>query len=690
MTMSPGSDYFDLADYAGVLKRRWLMIVAFVVIGLLLAGAYYFVAPRVYSSTVLIQVNALPTNANAVGGRTGGPVNMDNEAQILQSATVGAIAKASLGSKLTVANLLKEITVAVPPNTTFLQVSCDAGSPPDAQHCANAFGRAYLFNRRSSELALLTTSINQLYAQASALESSIEALKSRLKNTIPAGTAAHGIAELQLSAKNSRLTILQGKISAGIPLEASLTAKNDYVGQIATPATQIRKPVSPSKKLLLPSGLAGGAVLGLLFAFFWDWRRPRINQVRDIQRRVDLPIILNPADMKPGAQSAFAPPRSRTGQAFTELAQHIGTELGDGHHVLVVTGTSAGSADAVSTNLACALARSRGDTVLICADPNAVGVPRLLGTNDGRGFAEVLAGTAPLSEVIRRTADLPLLQVITPGLDAAGAVYDMQHDKVQRLMRELRREVRYVVIDLPPANADADTFSLAEFSDGAVIVLQTGIDRPADLNDLVERLSRMRTQLLAGVLLPAGTKVKRSRRQRAEYVPDEPPPPLRYQNPRPAPLPDPVPVAPPKAAAVAAPPKPVPAGASLAGPPAHPPVPRSTPARPAADDGSTSSAPVLRQVSTRRPSSQSNPANQNSQADLSSSASPADANGGSRHAAPNQQSAAIDATMPDLTGSANFVSGWKPRSVSETWPLPRTALTEEGEEPDSSNPLNGD
>src|ERR1700722_2448639 len=283
MTMSPGSDYFDLADYAGVLRRRWLMIVSFFVSGLLLAGASYVVAPRVYSSTVLIQVNALPTNANAVGGRTGGPVNMDNEAPILQSATVGAIAKANLGSQLTVANLLRDVTVMVPPNTTFLQVSCNAGNPRDAQHCANAFGRAYLFNRRSSELGLLTSSINQLYAQASALEASIEGLKSRLKNTIPAGTAAHGIAELQLTAKDSRLTILQGKISAGIPLEASLTAKNDYVGQIGPPRVPTPKPVSPSKTLLLPSGLAGGAVVGLLFGFFWDWRRPGINQGPDIK-----------------------------------------------------------------------------------------------------------------------------------------------------------------------------------------------------------------------------------------------------------------------------------------------------------------------------------------------------------------------------------------------------------------------
>src|SRR5580658_5783905 len=226
MTLPPGSDYFDLADYVGVLRRRWLMIAAFAVIGLVLAGAYYVVAPRVYASTVLIQVNPLPTNANALGGRTGGPVNMDNEGQIATSATVGAIARNKMSSPLTVSALLKEIHVAVPPNTTFLQISCQAGNSALAERCANAFGRAYLFNRRQSALSVITSGLKQLGAEATALETGIEQLKTKLaKGGLPGGDTTRGIDELQLSAKEARLNIIQSKISAVTPFEASLTSK---------------------------------------------------------------------------------------------------------------------------------------------------------------------------------------------------------------------------------------------------------------------------------------------------------------------------------------------------------------------------------------------------------------------------------------------------------------------------------
>ena len=64
MALQPGSEYFDLSDYVGVLRRRWALIVAFTLIGLVLGGAYYYVTPRAYAATVLVQVNALPSNAN--------------------------------------------------------------------------------------------------------------------------------------------------------------------------------------------------------------------------------------------------------------------------------------------------------------------------------------------------------------------------------------------------------------------------------------------------------------------------------------------------------------------------------------------------------------------------------------------------------------------------------------------------
>ena len=517
MALQPGSEYFDLSDYVGVLRRRWALIVAFTLIGLVLGGAYYYVTPRAYAATVLVQVNALPSNANQLGGRTGGPVNMDNEAQIVVSATVTNIVRAKLHSPLGVTAMAKQVHVAVPPNTTYLQITCTTRPADLASRCANAFGKAYLYNRRVSSLTLINSEIKGLDAEAAKLENSIGKLKSATgKGGLRQSSHQWGLDKLQLTADIAKLASIENKVTAVTPFATSLAvAGSPLVGQVVTPAVVPFAPVSPKKKLDLPSGLAAGLVIGLAMAYLLEWRRPRLFTAREVQRKVDLPTVFSLTDVKAGAQSVFAAHRSRPGQTFAEAAQYTGAALGDGHHVLIVTAPATESGGTVAANLAAALARTRGDTVLICADPRGVAIPRLHGASDGRGFAELLAGTASLANVTREVADLPHLEVITPGLDAAGAVYDMQHDNVQRIMRDLRREFRYVVIDVPAPGIDADTFSLAEFADAAILTLHAGTARANDITDCLQRLERLRTAVLAGVLLPAEGKAGRGGRRSA-------------------------------------------------------------------------------------------------------------------------------------------------------------------------------
>ena len=641
MTVQPRSDYFELADYLGVLRRRWLTVLALTVAGIALAAAYYYVAPRTYAATVLVQVNALQNNSNALGGRTSGTVNMDNEGQIAQSATVASIVKSKLNSPLPVTGLLKDVKVAVPPNTTFLQITCSAATADLAERCANAFGRAYLYNRRATALGLITSAIKAFEAQAATLETSIETLKAKVgRHGLPEGSAARGVAELELAAKLARLSTIQGKISSATPIEANLSAKNTAVGQIVTPAVKQSAPVSPKKKLVLPSGLAAGLLLGLVLAFFLDWRRPRVHTARDVRRRADLPTVFDLTGVKSAAHAALAPPRSRTGQVYTELAQYAGSALGDGHHVLLVAGAAESGGGTVAANLASALARTRGETVLICADPGGATVLRLLGASDRRGFAELLAGTATVAEVAKRAAEVPLLRVITPGIDAAGAVYDMQHDRVQRIMRELRREVRYVIIDVPPPSLDADTFSVAEFADAAVVAVEVGTARPSEVTDCVQRLERLRTAVLAAVLLPRAGRASAGRARRGEaepsaaqaYAPRSHQPPSR--------------------------------------PPSQPYQPQPRQSSP--DETAGSSQPVIRPV-TRR-----------------SAGSPGSSNGGSRHAAHGRHSEPADegSSARDI---APFSSAWTPRGVSETWPMPQAVPqgNADDEEADASDPLLG-
>ena len=168
-------------DYTGVLRRRWWVVAAFAVLGLVGAAAYLVVAPKTYTATaaVFVKTTGADVGDGITGARTGGAlVNLDTEAQLVKSGTVAAIAGRSMHSSLTSYELAKQVTVTVPPNSQVLTIACDAPTGPGAAACANAFAAAYLQNRSASAALVLNAQVKTLAGKVSALEKSISKLGS--------------------------------------------------------------------------------------------------------------------------------------------------------------------------------------------------------------------------------------------------------------------------------------------------------------------------------------------------------------------------------------------------------------------------------------------------------------------------------------------------------------------------------
>jgi Mrp family chromosome partitioning ATPase len=519
-------DYFELSDYTGVLRRRWRRIAAVGLAGLALAAAYVFLAPKTYTGSVLVQVNALPNNANAIGGRTGGPVNMDNEAQTVRSLAVAAIVQSVLHSSRSPTDISRNLKVIVPPNSTFLQISCGAPSAIAAARCANVAGKAYLDHRRLSIVSLLGTGIAALRSEAGRLGQQVVQYKILLltarhhqKNQL-AGSPTQIADELKLNGVQTALTSVQQHIATALILYQSLSAPDGTVaGDIASPATVPTSPSSPRKLLYLPSGLMAGLVVGLAWAFLRDRRDKRVHDVRDVERLGSLPTLVNLTSKAHGSLKGLESPRSAAGRAFSELARDIDASAGEGSHVLAVSGTSPGaSASAVAANLAAALARTSDRTVLICADLYGTKAPELLGAHRGRGLSEVLMGAARVSEVANPAGELPRLRVITPGLDVSRAVLDMQQAKLKRLISDAQDDARFVVIEVQSAGESSDSLSLAQFAETAIVVVEVERSRPADIVDCVQRLGRLGTPVLGTTILRPGPLSVRKAAAPAPYA----------------------------------------------------------------------------------------------------------------------------------------------------------------------------
>src|SRR6185437_12089848 len=99
----------------------------------------------------------------------------------------------------------------------------------------------------------------------------------------------------------------------------------------------------------------------------------------------------------------------------------------------------------------------------------------------------------------------PELQVITPGGDAVGGLLNLQYEASRRLLSELRRDYRYVIVEVQSVGEDSTAFALAEFADAALMAVETMLTTRPGAADCLQRLDRLRTSVLGAIVLPAST-----------------------------------------------------------------------------------------------------------------------------------------------------------------------------------------
>jgi capsular polysaccharide biosynthesis protein/Mrp family chromosome partitioning ATPase len=522
-------DSFEGADYFGGLRRHWLLVVVLACVGLVGAFGYATVAPKSYAATAAVNVNPIAgqPGSTVANGRTGpNQVNLDTEAQIVVSTTVATIAGHILHSTLTPYALAKQITVTVPPNSSVLDITCTTSTATGAAACANAFAKAYLQNRTATAVSNVNSELRKLQAKIGALQHSISVLGAKAHSSPKNSTARNAT----LSARAADVSLLHQLNAQLGPLNGQLVQSNG--GAIISPASPPGKPASPKKLLVLPSGLVAGLLIGLAAAVLVDRRDKSIHGARDVERYLDVPVLLNLPPGTFGRDVSVASPRSRTGQAFTELGHAVSAALGEGNHILLVAGTSRGSdrivgRSVIAANLAATLARTHSEAVLVCADMNNTVAPALLGVGDGDGLAELFTGTATVRDVARAPAAIPGLWVIGPGSDPSLALYHLRHDTARALTSQLRADARFVIIEAQATDDGADSLVLGEFADAAVVTVEISRTDRTVAADCVRRLRQLRAPVLGAVSLPAlggrvGIRPPSQRQPRLSPTFDEP------------------------------------------------------------------------------------------------------------------------------------------------------------------------
>ena len=459
----------DLGDYVSLVRRRWIGVVASVLVGLTLSLAYLSVAQQTYVSTSKLLVKSTGSSETSVGARTSDAINLDTEAQLVQSEPVAARAGELLASDQKPVELARRVTVSVPPNTTVLAISFQAGSAADAQDGASAFAQAYLEERQATAQESLDADITRLQGQ-------IEEVQQQIQDTSVAiarvATARDNADRAFLMARRENLSNQLASYNAELaPLVGAVVDPGEVISEAQMPAA----PVDPNPMVIIPAGLMGGLVVGLGIAVLRERFDKRIHTRADIERLFGMVPL---TDLVARGRGKFAR-IDHDVRAFYHSLRANGPESGE---VVTLVGPDAGdTAEHLSYAVASLAARSGSPTVYL-----------------NRPDSPVLETRRRLPEK-GEALDLPTYEDL--GVLADG---EIRSTLLREELKELADTHDFLILGLPNDDPAVDLPILGRHVDVAVVVIRLGITRRDTVAEVLTDLTKSGVDRVFAVTVQLG------------------------------------------------------------------------------------------------------------------------------------------------------------------------------------------
>ena len=296
----------DLRADVAVLRRRWRIIAAAVVLGVALGVLYAHLVPAQLTSRSLV----LLSNGGSSGGGSG-DTGADTQVQIVLSTPVLAQAGRAVHPALSATEVLKRVDVQ-PATSQLLQIDASSPQAKDAQALSQAVAEAYVQratdNVRSVTGAIvadLRTRRDALDHQVKALQTQIDATSARLSGEDRKSPV--GVRDAQLLAQ---LQAEQADIAKQLDGVKSELAASGAVGTASTLAS-IVQPAAPATGPdplfgLVTAGLVGGLLLGVLAAALVALRARRDPRLRARDDMADAVASSVLADVRSRRQRSVA------------------------------------------------------------------------------------------------------------------------------------------------------------------------------------------------------------------------------------------------------------------------------------------------------------------------------------------------------------------------------------------------
>jgi capsular exopolysaccharide synthesis family protein len=449
LRFEPERERDSFAYALGVLRRRWLVVVAAVVAclfaGVVIAGVdskdHYESSARVLFDTSALSDAALQLQRGDVDPEREAATNV----LLAGSEAVAANVRRQLGLSTSVGDLQDKVQVEAEQNANVLQITATDENPRQAAAIANAFANEFVAFRARGD------------------RQSIEAAQRDLQR--------------QLDALPPDAPERQDLLDARSRLASSHALANGDARVIAKAAV----PTSPSS-LGLPEvlALAGiiGLALGLVGALVIESTDKRIADVASFEREYRLralAVVPQKTFRRQGLRSNsgdLEPFRIlRTAVDFARVTRPVRT-------VMVTSAVRGEGKSSVAIGLAQAIALSGRPVILVELDLRHPSLARTFGLADQGGVTNALLGSEPNDLLQRPIRELPDLEVLAAGVLPPNPAELLEAPALDVMLRSLLQDgKKTLVIDTAPLLpvADAQILLNKPAVDASVVVARQGV-----------------------------------------------------------------------------------------------------------------------------------------------------------------------------------------------------------------------
>lgn len=502
MASSTADPTVDLAHYGAVLARRWRIVVAITILGVLAVVGYLFVVSPTYQATATVSVNAITSDPFDATKSASQLLDMTSEAQIARSVTVAQLASKHLSPAGDPTQLGKHVQVTAPPSTTNLQITYSADSAKTAAKNANAVAAGYLDYRRSTATAQQKQSLTKIAASLAQLRGRLAGLEGILGGTDTTTTRGR-------DADASR-TVVTNQINQLTAQQSALSTMAITPGNVVSQATAPDSASAPRRSLYLGAGFLVALVLGCIGAFIRERFDDRVQNAADLARASGAPFLAAVLARRRSSPlvAVAIPDERRRAEPYRLLRARLLPELKRRslRSVLVVD-ESRGIDPGAAANIAVALARAEHDVVLIVPDwssPRAtVLTAELQLAASSTGLAEVIGGE-PAGPALRESTAAPRLSVLAGTAERDELDPLLAGDRFGAVVDELTASDWFVVIDGSAKLSRPDLLALGTAAAASLIVADRAGTRRATVAAITDELRQLGNVVLGCLLVRRG------------------------------------------------------------------------------------------------------------------------------------------------------------------------------------------